>query len=142
MGCWQRLASKKNKKMKNAGKKNGRSLYFTLFSGTAIIVTAMLLIDYRQDVANKASIISSSAEVYSGTGEDINKLLLSANELTIAEKTSLINLYLKTGEPVAAANYNYIKEKREEVYRTILKRQINKANNKGAGDFFIKPVPR
>ncbi len=128
--------------MKNSGKRNGRSLYFILFSGTAIIVAAMLLIDYKQDVANKASIISSSAEVYSGTGEDINKLLLSANELTIAEKTSLINLYLKTGEPVATANYKYIKEKREEVYRTILKRQINKANNKGSGDFSIKPVPK
>jgi hypothetical protein len=128
--------------MNSAGKRKGKSLYLILFSGTAIIVTAMLLVDYKQGVTNKAYLISSPAGTYSGTGEDINKLLLSANELTIAEKTSLINLYLKTGEPVAAVNFNLIKEKREEVYSTILKRQINRVSNRGAGDFSVRPVPK
>jgi hypothetical protein len=123
--------------------KKGGLLYSILFSGTAIIVVVMLVIDRNLQAAPlKIYMVSSADSAYAGNGDDINKLLLSGNEFTIEEKTSLINLYLKTGEPVTTVRYNTIKEKREELYNAILKRQINKNKNKGSGDFSVRPVPK
>jgi hypothetical protein len=123
--------------------KKGGLLYSILFSGTAIIVVVMLVIDRNLQAAPLNIYMGPSADsAYAGNGDDINKLLLSGNEFTIEEKTSLINLYLKTGEPVTTVRYNTIKEKREELYNAILKRQINKNKNKGSGDFSVRPVPK
>jgi hypothetical protein len=121
----------------------GSWLYSILFSGTAVIIAVMLIVDYNLQIeTRKAHITLPADNLYSENGDDINKLLLSGNELTIEEKTSLINLYLKTGEPVAVLKNNTIKQKREELYNAILKRQINKFKKSGSNDFSIRPVPR
>jgi hypothetical protein len=123
--------------------RRGSLLYSILFSGTAIIVGVMLIIDRNlQTNTFKTSLLSSADSSYAGSGDDINNLLLSGNEFTIEEKTSLINLYLKTGEPVATMQSSTINEKREELYSAILKRQINRNKSNESGDFSVRPIPR
>ncbi len=129
--------------MKTGKAIKGGLLYTILLTGTAIIVAVMFIIDRKLEVGitgNKNG--STNKVVFMESDADINELLLSGGDLTIEEKTSLINLYLKNGEPVAVKNFSTIKEGRDLVYKEILKRQINKSKNKPTSDFSVRPIPQ
>lgn len=122
----------------------GHHLYLILFSGSAIIVLAMLLVEKFMEPAQikTTQLPSDVTNSYTGSDEDISKLLLNDEELTIEEKKSLINLYLKDGAPnTKTATYAVIKEKREKVYSEIMKRKINRDRTTGS-DFSVRPVPK
>lgn len=119
-------------------------LYVVLLAGTFIILSGMIVVDKR---INNYKTKNTFLEVKKGsekTGETINELLLSADELTITEKTAFINLYLKTAELPNELAIEEIKNQRKEVYSNILKRKIGKAKAAGSDDedFIIKAVPK
>lgn len=118
----------------------GRPLYLLLWaSAVSLCIVASLAgnIDDRKGkhLFTNPGLLSSDAN-----NETINELLLSAGELTIVEKNSFINLYLKPGaaDKTISADTN-----REAVYKQILNRKIKnlKAKN-GDSDFSVKPVPK
>jgi hypothetical protein len=129
--------------MKNLFMK-GHYLYFILFSGTAIIILAMLWVEkFIEPEPVKGNFLPTDiTHTYTETDADISKLLLNEEGLTIEEKKSLINLYLKDGAPTSRlVTYDVIKEKREKVYSEIMKRKIS-VDNEGGGNFSVRPVPK
>lgn len=121
---------------------SGKMLYLILWGGTAIITAAMVVIGMRQQVYAKNILRNSFYKADNSSGEIINELLLSANELTIAEKKSFINLFLKSGNDYEEAGAGTISRKREDVYKNILQRKLYRLNGKTKEDFSVRPVPK
>ncbi|HNU13498.1 MAG TPA: hypothetical protein PKI55_03500 [Chitinophagaceae bacterium] len=100
----------------------------------------MILDGFISDAAQKKTVWTSGEANIWGS-ETINDLLLSADELSIAEKNSFIQLYLKPGKEVEGITN--LLETKENVYRKIFQRKVNKLkrinNNE---DFSIKPIPK
>jgi hypothetical protein len=122
----------------------GQHLYLILFSGTAIIILAMLLVEkFIEPVqVNSTYTPSDVTNTTAAAHADIDKLLLNDGELTIEEKKSLINLYLKDGAPdTRSATYAIIKEKRDRLYSEIMKRKVNR-ERPSDNDFSVRPVPK
>lgn len=100
----------------------------------------MILDGFILDAAQKKA-IRTSGEANVWDNEIINDLLLSADELSIAEKNSFIQLYLKPGNK--AEGMNKVLETKEDVYKKIFQRKVNKLKQKDNDeDFFIKPIPK
>ncbi len=123
---------------------NKAYLYYVLLAGTLIILLAMLILDksilnYKHESVRQG--INYDSEEIS---KSINGLLLSANELTISEKTAFINLYLKTGELPNKVNIQNIGKRRSQVYSNILNRKKESVglSGKQQDDFFIRSVPK
>ncbi len=119
--------------------KEGKWLYSTLWSGAFLVIVITLLVGFRDSINEKND--SKKRVLPSGTasGETINELLLSAGQLSIAEKNSFINLYLKSsdGRTEASSTAN------EQLYKEIFQRKVNKLKKRNNNeDFSIKPVPK
>ncbi|MBL7725967.1 MAG: hypothetical protein JNK27_17640 [Chitinophagaceae bacterium] len=116
-------------------------LYVVLWT-IAVIAVVFMMADGKYVSINEKNLFRNSG-VESGvlSSETINELLLSANELSISEKKSFINLYLKSGSnPEGNDNEN---ETREQIYQRIFQRKINKLQQKSRQeDFSIKPIPK
>ena len=72
----------------------------------------------------------------------VNELMLSANELNIYGKSSLIEF--NNNEPATAELLlQQIKNNPENAYRTILKNKLEKLNHRSSTeDFYVKPIPK
>jgi hypothetical protein len=119
---------------------SGKILYLILWSGTTIIGVVMMLMGYEKQLKNENYLKNPEFTEQTSSGETINNLFLSADDLTIEEKKSFINL--RQGDDKETATYQGRKEKREEVYKKIFQRKIGKLNGKSTSDFSIKPVPK
>lgn len=118
---------------------SGKILYLTLWGGTLCIVTVMFFIGYQQQISEKKlenTFLNNSSYP---SGEAVNELMLSANDLTIEEKKAFINLFLK--QENTTINGEVI-PKRDAVYKRILDRKISKWTGRNGDDFSIKPVPK
>jgi len=119
-----------------------RLIYFILSAGTILILTGMFFIDWEKAKPGRERKGDISKQRNSVSGEIINSLLISAEELTIAEKTAFINLYLKS-ENQQTDGYNNIRQQRTAVYTNILRRKTSQAKSANSGDdFYIKEVPK
>jgi ethanolamine ammonia-lyase large subunit len=121
---------------------SGKILYLILWGGAAIIGTVMVIIGYSQQADEKNLLKSSAFATNKLSGDAINDLLLSGDELTIAEKKSFISLYLKPSENNGDIAYQKGNNKSDEVYRLILQRKMNRSANKSTNDFSVKPIPK
>lgn len=115
-------------------------LYLILWGGTAFISVAMALIG--QQVNEKKLLRNHDFPTQTSSGEAINDLLLSADELTIEEKKSFISLYLKSDDKTGVLTYQNNKNKTEDVYKQIFQRKVNKLKEKSSDDFSIRPLPK
>lgn len=117
-----------------------RKLYILLWSGAFVVMLIMILDGFILYAAQKKT-IRTSGEANVWGSETINNLLLSADELSIAEKNSFIQLYLKPGNE-AYSTIN-VQEANESVYKKIFERKVNslRQSNKDE-DFSIKPIPK
>lgn len=121
---------------------SGKKLYFILWGGAAIIGVVMTLVGYWQQTDEKKLLRNPAFTDPKSSGETINDLLLSANELTIAEKKSFISLNLKQGEDIGIPISQKSKDKRDEIYKQIFQRKMNRLNGNSSADFSVKPVPK
>lgn len=130
--------------MKTSPKQYKRYLYIILLAGTFVILSGMIVVDKKINNYNAKGLEPGIKKGSEKTGKTINELLLSANELTISEKTAFINLYLKNDGVPDALAIEEIKNRRKEVYSKILNRKIGKVKTSGNSDndFFIKAVPK
>lgn len=117
-----------------------RNLFILLWSGAIVVMLVMILDGVILDAAQKRT-VKTPGEVNIWGSETINDLLLSADELSIAEKNSFIQLYLKPGNE--AGGMNKVLETKENVYKKIFQRKINKLKQANSNeDFSIKPIPK
>ena len=121
---------------------SGKILYLILWGGTAVIAAGMIFFGHRQKVYDKELFRTLNFATDASSGDAINKLLMSADELNIAEKTSFINLYLKQDDEAGIITNQKIIKNREEVYKRIFQRKINKLNGKPSEDFSVRPIPK
>ena len=121
---------------------SGKILYLILWGGTAVIAAGMVFFGHRQQVYYKKLFSTPNFAMDASSGDAINKLLISADELNIAEKTSFINLYLKQGDEAGIVTSQKVNKNREEVYKRIFQRKINKLNGKPSEDFSVRPIPK
>jgi hypothetical protein len=120
----------------------GKSIYLILVVGAITITLVMLLLDRKQQRLDRKLIRLPSSDNFISTGEKIDELLLTTNELTIAEKKSFINIYLMSQQQETGMTYDGVKKRRADLYHTILQRRINRAVAKPQEDFSVKPVPK
>jgi hypothetical protein len=120
----------------------GKSIYMILISGAIIITSAMLLIDYNQQLLEKKLVKVPASGNLLSTGDKIDDLLLTTNELTIAEKKSFINIYLMSHQQEPGIVHDGVKKRRADLYNSILQRRINRTVAKPQEDFSVKPVPK
>jgi hypothetical protein len=124
-------------------KKSGKILYAILWGGAIIIIALIIITGYREQLPQKSFFGGNILDNQNSSGETINELMLSANELTIAEKKSFINLYLKSGDVGSVVSYVKNQDGQRQVYRQIFQRKVNRLNNNNSdGDFSIKPIPK
>ena len=117
-------------------------IYFILSAGTILILTGMFFIELEGTKTGRERNGDIVMQRSSVSGEIINSLLISAEELTIAEKTAFINLYLKSDNQ-QTGNYSNIRQQRTAVYTNILRRKTSQAKSANSGDdFYIKEVPK
>lgn len=121
---------------------SGKILYLILWGGTALIAAGMIFFGHRQKVYDKELFRTLNFATDASSGDAINKLLMSADELNIAEKTSFISLYLKQDDEAGIITNQKIIKNREEVYKRIFQRKINKLNGKPSEDFSVRPIPK
>ena len=76
------------------------------------------------------------------SGNIVNELLLSANELNISGSSTLISPGFKKAIMDDQSSNTSEKKYTEKVYKAILLRKLAKAKRKSSsGDFDVKPVP-
>ena len=121
---------------------SGKILYLILWGGTAVIAAGMIFFGHRQKVYDKELFRTLNFATDASSGDAINKLLMSADELNIAEKTSFISLYLKQDDEAGIITNQKIIKNREEVYKRIFQRKVNKLNGKPSEDFSVRPIPK
>lgn len=121
---------------------SGKKLYLILWGGAALIGIVMTVVGYWQQTDEKKILQNPAFTNPASSGETINDLLLSAHELTIAEKKSFISLYNRQGDDIVIPINQKAKDKREEIYKLIFQRKMNKLNGKPSADFSVKPVPK
>lgn len=126
----------------NKKQPSGKILYLILWGGTAAITAAMVLIGFRQQVYEKNLLRNDFYKTENSSGEAINELLLSVNELTIAEKKSFINLFLKQVNNNGKTASDKSGPPKEDIYKVILQRKLNRLNGKTRDDFSVRPVPK
>ncbi len=106
-------------------KNNSKILYGSLW-GVASVITAIIIITgYREKLPQKNFFNGHVLNNYTSSGETINELLLSANELTIAEKKSFINLYLKSTDANSLLTDRRKNDEQKKVYNQIFQRKMN-----------------
>ncbi len=119
-------------------------LYLLLCSGAALFVSIILTAGSLKKPATSHNFFKNIDPRFSqASSETVNELLLSKDELSIAEKNSFINLYLKPSDFSASKNIP-IAPAPASIYRQILDRKINnlKAKSNRTDDFIVKPVPK
>ena len=121
---------------------SGKIFYLILWSGAALIGVIMVTIWKRQEFKDKQLLKNPLSRIQTLPGEAINDLLLSADELTIEEKKSFISLYLKPDDKTGVVTYSNNNNNREEIYKLILQRKLNRVNRKSSDDFSVKPIPK
>lgn len=121
---------------------SGKKLYLILWGGAALIGAVMTVVGYLQQTDDKKLLRNPAFINPTSSDETINDLLLSANELTIAEKKSFISLYHRQGDDTEIPIYQKAKDKRYEIYKQIFQRKMNKLNGNSSADFSVKPVPK
>ena len=120
---------------------SGKYLYLILWGGTFLIAAAMVAISYQEQGVERKLRNNIFSSKYA-SGEEINELMLSANELTIDEKKAFINLFLKQDTDTNDFFNRRNDDKRNDIYKRILQRKLNKGVGKQDADFSIKPVPK
>ena len=124
-------------------KKKGIILYAILWGVSIVMIAVIVITGYREQLPQKSFFNGNALDNKTSSGETINELMLSANELTIAEKNSFINLYLKSTDPSSVVAFSKNKDEQKLVYNQIFQRKMNKLkNNNSDGDFSVKPVPK
>ncbi len=111
-------------------------------TGTILITILMLIIDYRQQEYEKEQLQFRLTRSDLQPGKNIDQLLLTGNDLSVTEKNAFINIYLKSPEISANGDKGSTKNKRDELYRSILQRRINRTTSKPQEDFSVRPVPK
>lgn len=106
---------------------SGRKLYLVLWGGAAVIISAMLLINHRQKIADKSAVRNFAIN---GQPQD--------DEMTISAKNSFINLLLRGDEETPARAPVYFKAPP----RTLSVYYHNSPNALRPEDFSIGPVPK
>lgn len=122
-------------------KKTGTILYAILWAGSLLILAAMLILGYRQKVAEKNLFSKVTAGFNSSSGSIINELFLTGEDISFGKKKSFINLLLKeqgTEEDFEAA----VKTNPEKVYKIILQQKLNRIRQQKPEDFAVKPLPK
>ncbi len=124
-------------------KKNGKILYVILWGVASVIIAVIIITGYKEQLPQKGFFNSNVFDKSTSSGEAINELLLSANELTIAEKKSFINLYLKSTDVSSVAVYIKNNDEQKKVYNQIFQRKMNNLKNRNSDDdFSIRPIPK
>jgi hypothetical protein len=122
---------------------NGKILYASLWGVASVIIAVIIITGYREQLPQRNFFNGHVLDNRTSSGETINELLLSANELTIAEKKSFINLYLKSADASSLLADGRNKDEQKRVYNQIFQRKMNNLNNKNSDDdFSIKPIPK
>ncbi|MFN8244269.1 MAG: hypothetical protein U0X40_09490 [Ferruginibacter sp.] len=121
-------------------------LYGILWLAGGIVGTLMIVMWNRADQNDHVAVFDSipADELRDNPSTDIvNELLLSANELNIYGKSSLIEVNRHEEGP-AVSLLQQLRTNPENAYRTILRNKIEKLNTVKAGDrdFSVKPVPK
>lgn len=120
-----------------------RNIYLVLLSGTVLILIAMFIADVAIEGAMRDKGHVKTLQQKAASGERINDMLISADELTIEEKTAFINLYLKQNNPQPGNTNEDIRQQRTEVYSKIFRRKANQARTVNSDeDFYIKEIPK
>ena len=126
--------------MKNA------SLYIVLwFTGCLVAAAIILMWDTTGDkdrlmVFDKTE---TGLENVDATNNIVNELLLSANELNIYGKSSLIEYNNRYEPETAELIREQIKTNPEKAYSEILKNKLKNLKRKsGDADFSVKPIPK
>ncbi len=128
--------------IKNSWQK-ARSLYLALWTGAVVVTLIIVMTGYSDDKPGKHLLRTQDILSTDAANETINELLLSAGQLTIAEKTSFINLYLKPEQASTSGHTDNNNTDRDNVYQQILNRRINNLKSKSdQNDFSVKPVPK
>ncbi|MEI9943546.1 MAG: hypothetical protein WDN26_04935 [Chitinophagaceae bacterium] len=124
----------------NINWKQGKALYLALWLGAAM--TILIIATGADNTFTTKQLFKKEAMAPSeASDEAINDLLLSVDELNIAEKNSFINLYLKPNEH-ARVQLN-VQDRRDSFYRQILNRRLSRLENRKRNeDFSVKPVPQ
>ena len=120
---------------------SGKFFYLILWGGAALIGVIMVIIWKRQEINDKQLLQNPLSRMQTLPGEAINDLLLSVDELTIEEKKSFISLYLKPDGKTGVVTYSN-NNNRDEMYKLILQRKLNRVNRKSSDDFLVKPIPK
>ena len=124
----------------------GKNLYLLLWVIAIFFIGGIILTGNAEINAGKNLFKNQDFETAGTTNETINELLLSADELSIAEKNSFVNLYLKPVESngVITATATEGDNEKDDIYKQIFNRKINKLKVKkgGSSDFSIKPIPK
>lgn len=124
-------------------RKNGKILYASLWGVASVIIAIIIITGYREQLPQRSFFNGHVLDNRTSSGETINELLLSANELTIAEKKSFINLYLKSTDAHSLMAGRMNKSEQKRVYNEIFQRKMNNLNNKKSDDdFSVKPIPK
>ncbi len=121
----------------------GKYLYLLLWITAGFIIAGIVFAGTTAANDGKNIFINQDFESPEATNETINELLLSADELSITEKKSFINLYLRPGEnSITIVSADSGREK-ENVYKQIFKRKVSSLRSKEVpSDFSIKPIPK
>jgi len=121
---------------------SGRKLYLILWGGTLFITIAAILFGNWQEFREKRVLKIQTQEEQQVSERGIDGLLLSSNDLTLAEKKSFISLYLKPGEDIETSIYREAKQKHKEVYKQIFQRKLARIKTKSTDNFFVGPLPK
>lgn len=122
---------------------NGKILYASLWGVASVIIAVIIITGYREQLPQKSFFNGHVLDNRTSSGETINELLLSVNELTIAEKKSFINLYLKSADANSLIADRRNNDEQKKVYNQIFQRKMKDLNNKNSDDdFSIKPIPK
>jgi hypothetical protein len=121
----------------------GNILYASLWGVASVIIAVIIITGYREQLPQKSFFNGHVIDNHTSSGETINELMLSANELTITEKKSFINLYLKSTDVSSVIAYTKDSDEQKRVYNQIFQRKMKNLKNKNSdGDFSVKPVPK
>lgn len=121
----------------------GKILYASLWGVASVIIAVIIITGYREQLPQKSFFNGHVLDNRTSSGETINELLLSVNELTIAEKKSFINLYLKSTDASSLMADRRNNDEQKKVYNQIFQRKMKNLNSKNSDDdFSIKPIPK
>ena len=120
-------------------------LYIVLWSAGCLVSAVIVVMWNSAGDAEEVLVFDRSvmgSENINATNNIVNELLLSANELSIYGKSSLID-YNNRYESESDELIEQIKINPEKAYSAILKKKLIKISQKPvSSDFEIKPIPK